>query len=201
MSFDNFQNDQNQNENQNGFNQNEANGQNSYQHYQPNGDNEQQGYQNGGYQNYNPNANEQQGYQNGGYQNYNPNGNQGYYGNYQGGYQNYQPYHFPQKRASSFDTASLSCGIASLVLCCCTYLSIALGILGVVFAFVGRKHSGKMSGMALAGLICGVVGALLGAVSIAVTLAMGDYWEELLKNFPFDTQGGSGTSGTSSFDM
>ena len=156
MSFDNFQNDQNQNQNGNPNNR-------EYQNYNPN---------NQGYQNQDPN--------NQGYQNYN-----------QGGYQNYPPYQFMQKKRSGFDTASLACGIASLVLCCCTYLSILLGILGVVFALVGKNRCGSMSGMAIAGLICGIVGALLGAVSIAVTLAMGDVWQEMLNSLYSDLETGT----------
>ena len=165
MSFDNFQNDQNQNQNQNDFNQN--------QNGNPN---------NQGYQNYNPN--------NQGYQNQDPN-NQGYQNYNQGGYQNYPPYPFMQKKRSGFDTASLACGIASLVLCCCTYLSILLGILGVVFALVGKNRCGSMSGMAIAGLICGIVGALLGVVSIVVTLAMGDVWQEMLNSLYSDLETGT----------
>ena len=166
MSFDNFQNDQNQNDfnqNQNGFNQNE------------NQNSEQNTYQQGGYQ--------------GGYQNFNP--NQGYQNYNQGGYQNYPPYQFVQKKRSGFDTASLACGIASLVLCCCTYLSILLGILGIVFALVGKNRSGSMSGIAIAGLICGIVGALLGVVSIALTLAMGDFWQDTLNSLYSDLETGT----------
>ena len=166
MSFDNFQNDQNQNQNGNPNNR-------EYQNYNPN---------NQGYQNQDPN--------NQGYQNQDPN-NQGYQNYNQGGYQNYPPYQFMQKKRSGFDTASLACGIASLVLCCCTYLSILLGILGVVFALVGKNRCGSMSGMAIAGLICGIVGALLGAVSIAVTLAMGDVWQEMLNSLYSDLETGT----------
>lgn len=74
----------------------------------------------------------------------------------------------PQNRAGGkgFAIASLCLGIASVVFCCCCcclyYVAIITSILAIVFACLARSaNNGKMPGMAIAGLILGIIGILL----------------------------------------
>ena len=59
---------------------------------------------------------------------------------------------------------SLVLGIISILVCCCYgVVSIILGIAAIVLAVLAKKDNmGKMPGMALGGLICGIIGLLLG---------------------------------------
>ena len=59
---------------------------------------------------------------------------------------------------------SLVLGIISILVCCCYgVVSVILGIAAIVLAVLAKKDNmGKMPGMALGGLICGIIGLLLG---------------------------------------
>ena len=90
-----------------------------------------------------------------------------------------------------FSVASLSLGIASICTCCCCCLCDLLiiplfcAILAIAFAFVARAKSAdkKFGGMAIAGLILGIIGFVICAVLLGVILmipenAMQDFWVE-----------------------
>ncbi len=71
----------------------------------------------------------------------------------------------PEQNGKKYAIASLCLGIATVFftcLCCCLYyVAIVTGILAIVMAFVSKsKNGGKMSGMAIAGLILGILGIL-----------------------------------------
>ena len=70
---------------------------------------------------------------------------------------------------------ALVLGILSVVCCCCCIgINIILGIIAIILAVVSRKNSnGKMSGMAIAGLVLGILGVIGGIVSIIITVASG----------------------------
>lgn len=68
---------------------------------------------------------------------------------------------------SGFGVASMVLGIIALVISCCAYISIPLAILAVILGAVGiKKNSGK--GMAIAGLICGLISLIPSIILIAV---------------------------------
>ena len=73
----------------------------------------------------------------------------------------------PPGHAKGYAIASLALGIASLVcVCCCCgalfFVGIPAGILAIVFAVLSRRdQGGKFSGMAIAGLILGIIGLIL----------------------------------------
>ena len=72
----------------------------------------------------------------------------------------------PKGHAKGYSIASLSLGIAAILAsccCCCLYFAGGIcGILAIVFAILARRdNGGKMPGMAIAGLILGIVGILL----------------------------------------
>ena len=75
-----------------------------------------------------------------------------------------------KKPLDVFGLISMILGIVAVLLgCCCSWLSLFLGIGGVVLAIVGRtKNNGKFSGMALAGLITGAVGFLTALIVIVL---------------------------------
>lgn len=59
--------------------------------------------------------------------------------------------------------ASLVVGIISILSCCCIYLSVILGVVGVVLAIISKSKSstGKMETMALIGMILSIIGLVL----------------------------------------
>lgn len=59
--------------------------------------------------------------------------------------------------------AGMVIGIVSVVLCCVPYLSIALGITGLILSVKGMKST-TARGMAIAGLVCSIVGLALGVI-------------------------------------
>ena len=123
-------------------------------------------------------------------------------------FQGFDPVESSKKPKRTFSIAALVLGIISVAgccLCCCiSFFALPVmfvcGILAIVFAILSKKENEnkKMSGMAIAGLILGVVGivlvivsALLMVVSLATIGSMSD--EELLvffeENFkPFMTE-------------
>ncbi len=102
----------------------------------------------------------------------------------------------PQKTGKGFAIAALCLGIAAVICacsCCCYYLSIVLGIVGIVMACLAKKNNdeGKMPGMAVAGLILCIIGIILFAVMLGIESwmnspefeafmkeNMGEFWEE-----------------------
>ena len=76
---------------------------------------------------------------------------------------NCDPYMMPpeQKQSKGFAIASLVLGIASIVCCCLDVVSVVCAILAIVFAVLSRRQLGEFHGMAIAGLICGIVGLAL----------------------------------------
>ncbi|MBR7185735.1 MAG: hypothetical protein IKD37_09045 [Clostridia bacterium] len=77
-----------------------------------------------------------------------------------------------KQKANGMEIGSLICGIATLVCCCCTYLSIALGIVAVILAVLSKQGRPKMSGMALGGMICGIIGGGIALISIILGFVM-----------------------------
>lgn len=81
------------------------------------------------------------------------------------------PYgYIPQPQANpnnGFAIASLICGIAGILLCCCYGAGAVVGIVGIVLAVMSKKqNAGKLSGLAIAGLVCGIIGVVFSAIWI-----------------------------------
>lgn len=94
-------------------------------------------------------------------------------------YQSYQPYQgniYAQpgesNSANGKAVASLVCGIFSLLLCCCYGVpAIILGIIAIVLAVLSKKDNmGQMPGMAVAGLVLGIIGIVMGVIYILVLI-------------------------------
>lgn len=77
----------------------------------------------------------------------------------------------PEGHAKGYAIASLCLGIASVffccICCCLYYVAIITGILAIVMALLAKRDNGcKMPGMALAGLILGIIGIIIFLVMI-----------------------------------
>jgi hypothetical protein len=93
-----------------------------------------------------------------------------------------QPTHPPQGYAAphqgqlknGMGTAALVLGILGIVLFFFPYISVILALLGVIFGGIGiqRANRGEANnkGMAIAGLVCGIVGLV---ISIILLIAIG----------------------------
>lgn len=60
--------------------------------------------------------------------------------------------------------ASMILGIASIVLCCSSFLGLIAGIIAIVLAQKERNSGRAENGYVKAGLICGIIGAILSAL-------------------------------------
>ena len=99
---------------------------------------------------------------------YTPNNQNEPGGNY---YPPYDPLMTPAKReGKGFSIAAMILGIFSVVCCCLTPVSLICSILAIVFSILGRLRSGYFNGMAMAGLVCGIIAFVLGAYSIISSL-------------------------------
>ncbi|MBQ7954621.1 MAG: DUF4190 domain-containing protein [Lachnospiraceae bacterium] len=117
---------------------------------------------------------------------YNNNNNNNYGSNYSSNYNNYgnnmqnnminnmpgsvPPMYAPPVQANpnnGMAVGSLVCGILSLVLCCCCGFGIVLSIIGLILGIMSKsKNGGKLSGMAIAGIICSGIGVVAGIIGI-----------------------------------
>lgn len=83
---------------------------------------------------------------------------------------NYQPQQRPApKKKNAFSIASLVCGIISIVVCCCGFLSLPMGALSVLFALLARRQGKAMDGMCIAGIVTSVVGMIGGIIFLIFT--------------------------------
>ena len=74
-------------------------------------------------------------------------------------------------------------GILSVICCVTGYASIALGVVAIVLAILARRNLGYFDGMAVTGLILGIIGFVLGiAIIIAVNL-VDEAFLDKLKSF------------------
>lgn len=97
---------------------------------------------------------------NNGYNNYNNNyNNNNYNNNFNNNYNN------NSNPNNGTAIAALILGILSIPLSCCYGLGAILAIIGIIFGIVSRKYNGnKLSGLALAGIICSALGLISSAI-------------------------------------
>lgn len=76
---------------------------------------------------------------------------------------------YQQSEPNGMSTASLVMGIISLVLCCCFYVSIPLGALGILFAILSKGKDQTMCGRSKTGLGLSIAGLVL---TILLTIGM-----------------------------
>ncbi len=76
----------------------------------------------------------------------------------------------PDRGRRSFETASLTFGIISIVLLCTGVLAIPAGALGILFALLSRKGKNPFTGTAIAGLILSCFGMIFGSVITVIAV-------------------------------
>ena len=74
--------------------------------------------------------------------------------------------------SQGFGVAALICGIISLLCCCCYGFSLLLGIVAIVTACLDRARAGSFRGLAITGLILGILGTILGVVMLVDLVAV-----------------------------
>ena len=91
---------------------------------------------------------------------------------------------------TGFAIASMVLGIISIVCCCISYFALVCAVAAIVFFIVDYKINKKASGMAIAGLICGIFGVLIGAFSIISDIIFRDdiesIWSSILGDIGSD---------------
>ena len=76
------------------------------------------------------------------------------------------------KKADGLAIASLVCGIIAVVMiCCCTYLGVILGIIAIVLGVMSKDEYGNKSTMAKVGVVLGILGAVLSLLWIILAFA------------------------------
>ncbi len=98
----------------------------------------------------------------------------------------YRPDPFADNASASKGMAitSLTLGIISaLFFCCCTPLSVPLGISAIILSIIYSKRVGKLDGMALAGLILGIVGIVMSLMLVICSVVNWELIIEAMESF------------------
>ncbi len=104
---------------------------------------------------------------------------------YNNGGFSYQTVMEMKSRNRGFAIASMILGILSILCCCFTYIGIALSIIAIVFAVVSRVRMGYFDGMAIAGLVLGIIGFVFGVSILIIDIAFTEQLEAWLEaNYP-----------------
>lgn len=86
------------------------------------------------------------------------------------------------KKTNGFAIAGMILGIVSIPASCCfAWVGILVAVLGLIFSIIGQSK-GK-SGMAIAGIICSVIGILLGITNsvLGAVMASSGAYDELYR--------------------
>lgn len=101
-----------------------------------------------------------------------------------------------EKTGKGLAITSMVFGILSVVsFCCCCFLppiSIAFGVVAIVLAIIYSKKAGKLDGMALAGLILGIIGVVFAVATIiicalnseSINIYFNDFWNNMREQYP-----------------
>lgn len=91
-------------------------------------------------------------------------------------------------KAHNFSIVALACGIGSIVtafltFCCCPFLSIIAGIVGIVFGVLAKNSFGERSSMAFVGIITSIIGLVLTVLIVIFGLVLctsgsNSFWDE-----------------------
>ena len=132
-------------------------------------------------------------YQNGNSAEQNPAGEESYYAKYTEDAQTAPQGDAPYKtvmdgvpRSRGWSVASMVLGILSILCCCFTYVPLVLSVLAIVFSIVSRRNLGYFDGMAIAGLVMGIIGFIFSVVAIVGDLylqANPDLLNQILEQF------------------
>lgn len=83
--------------------------------------------------------------------------------------------------------ASLVLGILSILSCCCVYLAVILGVVGIVLAIISKSKSlaGKMETMATVGMILSILGVVIavGMIIWSVAFSQTPAYQEMMNQY------------------
>ncbi|MBQ7412272.1 MAG: hypothetical protein IJW10_05160 [Clostridia bacterium] len=80
-----------------------------------------------------------------------------------------------ENKSSSFGIASMVCGIVSLVMCCCiSYLGCIAAVAAIVLFILERTVAKTKSGMAVAGLVCGIITIAFTVIGLVLSAIIWD---------------------------
>lgn len=94
-----------------------------------------------------------------------------------------QPTHRPY--GQSFSIASAICGIFAMMTSCTVVLSLCLGSLGILFAFLAHRRGKRMNSACVTGLTLSCIGVVFATAIIVYTYVMLPF---LMKNEAFSRQ-------------
>ena len=81
-----------------------------------------------------------------------------------------------------YAVASLVLGILSIVFCCCWYIGLILGVVGLILAIIAKKN-GNQEGICKAGLVLNIIGVAISAIFLilAIVGTKAISYEELMR--------------------
>lgn len=96
------------------------------------------------------------------------------YNEFNGGNMNFAPQQPGKDPGHGLAIASLVLGIISILSCCCVYLSVLVGVVGVVLAIISKSksYSGTMETMAKVGMTLSIIGVVLSVGYIILGVIM-----------------------------
>ena len=102
-----------------------------------------------------------------------------------------------RRKTYGWSVAAMVSGIISVICCCTGYAGVVFGVLAIVFAIISRKNLGYFDGMAISGLVLGIIGFFLGVALIIASYTIDDefikeYLEDYLEQLPDIDSDGSG---------
>lgn len=87
-----------------------------------------------------------------------------------------------------FAIASLVLGILSMLCCCCGWIPVIFGAAALVFGILSLSKGYGGKGLAVAGIVCCVIGIIGGVITIAVPASVSDFAESITGDMgDFDT--------------
>ena len=74
-----------------------------------------------------------------------------------------------RQQTRAYGIASLVCGILSLLCCCCSeWLTIFISALGIVLFALEKVFVGRVSGLAIAGLVCSIISIVIALFGLII---------------------------------
>ena len=89
-----------------------------------------------------------------------------------------------RRKTYGWSVASMVSGIISVICCCTGYTGLIFGLLAIVFAVISRKNLGYFDGMAISGLVLGIIGFMLGIALIIFAYTVDEeYLRKVLEEY------------------
>ena len=80
----------------------------------------------------------------------------------------YDTYSQPENTSKAFAITSLVCGIVSILLICCTWIGLIVGVTALVFGILSIRRGENAKGMAIAGIVCSSIAIVVIVILLIV---------------------------------